>query len=349
MRSFWNGKRVLLTGHTGFKGAWLGMWLERLGATIAGISLEPVNKPNLFDLIKSESKITSFFHDIRDINGIASIVRQFEPEIIFHLAAQALVRESYKEPIDTFSTNIMGTVNLLQAIRGVSSVKSAVLITTDKVYQNHELQIPFKETDALGGHDPYSASKAASEIAIDCFRMSFLNENNTAVASARAGNVIGGGDWSNDRLMPDAIRAWQSGSDFIVRRPDAVRPWQHVLEPLAGYITLAQQLWAHPELEGAYNFGPSLHGDAAVRHVVERANRAMGHGKTIFQTYIQGPHEASCLRLDTSKSRNLLNVCPKWTLDQAVDRTVAWYVAQSKGADARRLCYDDIAAFEGLQ
>ncbi len=235
--AFWHGKRVLVTGHTGFKGGWLVLWLRQLGATVCGTALPPATNPNLFELARVAEGIDSHFCDIRDSEHLAALVRACRPDIVLHLAAQPLVRASYRDPLGTFSSNIMGTAHVLDALRGLDSVRVALMVTTDKVYRNLEQPYPYREDDALGGHDPYSASKAASEIVIASYRDAFLREQGVAVASARAGNVIGGGDWSEDRLIPDAVRAWQADEILEIRRPQAIRPWQHVLEPLHGYLT----------------------------------------------------------------------------------------------------------------
>lgn len=343
---FWRGKRVLLTGHTGFKGGWLALWLMRLGAEVTGIALPPNTVPSLFKLARLADDIDSHFCDVRDAGALASLVRAVQPEIVLHLAAQPLVRASFCAPQETFACNTMGTANLLDALRDLASVRVAVMITTDKVYRNLEHPYPYREDDTLGGYDPYSASKAAAEIIIACYRSAFLANQGVAVASARAGNVIGGGDWSADRLIPDAVRAWQSGFPLEVRRPYAVRPWQHVLEPLAGYLCLAQRLWEQPELAGAYNFGPPAHEAATVREVVELARAGYGSGEIIFGDGASGPLEAGWLALETAKARAVLGVATKWSLVESVRRTLAWYRAQHEGLDARLLCAAEIAAYE---
>ncbi|MFY8051770.1 MAG: CDP-glucose 4,6-dehydratase, partial [Armatimonadaceae bacterium] len=261
---FWNGKRVVITGHTGFKGSWLTLWLSQLGAKVTGIALEPCTTPSIFNEANIAECCDHHVCDIRDAAKTASLIKAANPEIIFHLAAQPLVRLSYREPLETFASNVMGTANVLNALRECPDCRTAVMITTDKVYHNREWAWPYREDDTLGGHDPYSASKAACEIVINSFRQSFLNDAGVAVASVRAGNVIGGGDWSEDRLIPDAVRAWTSGQTLSIRRPDSVRPWQHVLEPLRGYIELAEKLHETPSLAGAYNFGPRTHMAATV-------------------------------------------------------------------------------------
>lgn len=344
--AFWKGKRVLVTGHSGFKGAWLTLWLQHMGAHITGISLPPNTTPNLFDLTHLASLCDSHFCDIRDAAALAALVKAAQPEIVLHLAAQPLVRLSYREPLETFSSNVMGTANLLDALRGSDQARVAVMITTDKVYRNNEWSWPYREEDALGGYDPYSASKAACEIVIDSYRKSFLNTQGVAVASARAGNVIGGGDWSADRLIPDAVRAWQTDATLEIRRPEAIRPWQHVLEPLAGYLVLAQQLWNRPELAGAYNFGPQTQEAATVRKVIEIARASYGSGEVQFGDGTEGPHEAGWLSLEIAKARQTLGFHPQMSLEASVRRTMEWYRAQHSGADARELCAIDISAYE---
>lgn len=344
--AFWHGKRVLVTGHTGFKGGWLVLWLRQLGAAVCGIALPPTTNPNLFELARVAEGIDSHFCDIRDAERLAALVGACRPEIVLHLAAQPLVRASYSDPLGTFSSNIMGTAHVLDALRGLDSVRVALMVTTDKVYRNLEQPYPYREDDALGGHDPYSASKAASEIVIASYRDAFLKEQGVAVASARAGNVIGGGDWSEDRLIPDAVRAWQADEILEIRRPQAIRPWQHVLEPLHGYLTLAEQLWHRPELAGAYNFGPHTHEAATVKEVVELARQAYGKGDVRYGDGSAGPHEAGWLALETAKARVALGVQPRWNLAETVTRTLAWYQAQHAGADARELCLAEIADYE---
>lgn len=340
--AFWQGKSVLLTGHTGFKGGWLTLWLKAMGAQVCGIALAPNTKPNLFDLAQVADGIASHFCDIRDAAALAGWAHDFQPEIVLHLAAQPLVRASYRQPLDTFSTNVMGTANLLDALRGLDTVKVAVMVTTDKVYHNREWSYPYREQDALGGHDPYSASKAASEIVVASYRDAFLAQRGVALASARAGNVIGGGDWSEDRLIPDAIRAWDAGVTLSIRRPAATRPWQHVLEPLAAYLVLAERLWDDASLAGAWNFGPATHEAATVRQVVELARVAYGKGEVNWGDGSDGPHEAGWLALETAKARSALGIVPRWALPETVARSLNWYRRLAEGADARALCEADI-------
>ena len=344
--SFWRDKRVLLTGHSGFKGAWLTIWLHQLGAKVTGVSLPPATKPNLYSAAKVATLCQSHFSDIRDSSALGDLIRAAQPEIVFHLAAQPLVRVSYREPRETFETNVSGTINLLDALRGLGSVRAAVMITTDKVYRDIGSRRPFREDDPLGGHDPYSASKAACEMVIASYRDSYLAEQGVAVASARAGNVIGGGDWSEDRVIPDAVRAWQSGQVLEVRRPQAIRPWQYVLEPLSGYLTLAQSVWENMTLAGAYNFGPASSDAVTVRQLVELACLAYGEGSVCYGDDIEGPHEAGWLALDASKAKSTLGVVPKLTLVQATDRTMAWYRAWRDDADALTLCQTEITQYE---
>lgn len=351
---FWRGKRVLVTGHTGFKGGWLTLWLSRMGAQVTGISLPPSTSPSLFEKARIGEHCQSHITDIRDYSAVEALVRAAKPEVVFHLAAQPLVRASYRDPLETFSTNVMGTANVLNALRGEAGARVAVAITTDKVYHNKEWPFPYREDDGLGGHDPYSASKAACELVIASYRTAFLAEQGLAVASARAGNVIGGGDWSEDRLIPDAVRAWQSGTTLDIRRPDATRPWQHVLEPLSGYLVLAQKLWSEPALAGAYNFGPHTHEAATVRFVIENAYRmwsdAGNRGAQVrFGDGSEGPHEAGWLAVEIAKARDVLGVVPTLSLETAIRRTMDWYSAQGHGDDALTLCERDFEAFEAAK
>ncbi len=344
---FWQNKRVLITGHTGFKGAWLSLWLDRLGAEVGGLSLAPATEPNLFDVAAIRGDVAHSICDLRDAKATAIAVSAFKPEVVFHLAAQALVRPSYNDPLGTFDTNVMGTANLLDAVRRTRSVKACVVATTDKVYRNDETGRAFEETDALGGHDPYSASKAASEMIVESYRKSFFVEAGVGIAAARAGNVIGGGDWSEDRLIPDAVRAWTSGEVLDVRRPDAVRPWQHVLEPLLGYIKLAEAIWDVPNTIEAVNFGPDRGDVLPVRKLIEGAQLAFGSGETHFAETIRGPHEAGLLSLNNEHAREALNVSPRWQTDIAIAKTMNWYKRFYDGESARELCLADIDQYEG--
>jgi CDP-glucose 4,6-dehydratase len=343
--AFWAGKKVLLTGHTGFKGSWLAMWLQQLGADVVGLALPPANSPNLFELADIGKLLDSRLVDIRNAEQVAQHVRQVNPDVVLHLAAQALVRDSYRQPVDTFATNVMGTAHVLEAVRHCTRTRTVVAVTTDKVYQNNEWHHPYRECDLLGGHDPYSASKAACELVINSYRSSFFEANSLAISSARAGNVIGGGDWSAERLLPDAARAWGHGIALEIRRPESVRPWQHVLEPLMAYLVLAEQTWHTPALAGAYNFGPLPHEAATVRQVMSLAQPHWPGAQVHFADAAQGPHEAGLLTLDTAKARAVLGLAPRWPLSKAIERTVNWYHRHWQGEDAATLCHQDMQAF----
>lgn len=344
--SFWQGKRVLVTGHTGFKGCWLVLWLQRLGANVTGLALAPNANPNLYMLANVDNSLKSYECDIRDAHNVSRIVQEAKPEIVFHLAAQSLVRTSYKDPLATYATNVQGTANVLDSLREMEHVRVVVAITTDKVYHNHEQPYPYRETDNLGGHDPYSASKAAAELVVASYRDAFLSEQGVAVATARAGNVIGGGDWAEDRLLPDAVRAWSVGHPLYIRRPEAVRPWQHVLEPLSGYLRLAEQLYEEPRKAGAYNFGPRPHDAATVEDVITQACKSFGSGEIKWGYDCTGPHEANWLALETAKARTALGVEPRWDLGQSIACTMNWYRRQLAGESAQALCLENITAYE---
>lgn len=353
---FWNSKRVLLTGNTGFKGSWLELWLSALGANVRGIGLEPVTEPNLHQALGRDVVSSNEIRDIRDAEGLAALCRAFEPEIVLHLAAQSLVRSSYDAPAETFATNVQGTVNLLDAIRRTPSPQAVVIVTTDKVYRNREQNRPFCEDDALGGHDPYSASKAAAELVVDSYRRSFFTSSGIGIATARAGNVIGGGDWSRDRLLPDAMRAWNSGQSVEVRRPTSTRPWQHVLEPIGAYLVLAEMLSVNPHLSDAYNIGPGSDSEISVRQIISLAAETwavceQGNGRDARSPIVHwaqsesGPHEAGYLSLDPTKSAHVLGVHPIWTVAEAVEKTISWYHSFFRGVPARDLCQRDIADY----
>ncbi|MEM8811169.1 MAG: CDP-glucose 4,6-dehydratase [Pseudomonadota bacterium] len=349
---FWKDRRVLVTGHTGFKGAWLALWLADLGADVTGIALPPETDPSLFQTLDLATLIQSHHVDIRDPEATHRTMGDAAPDIVLHLAAQSLVRRSYREPLVTFSTNVMGTAHILDGLRTIACARAAVIVTTDKVYRNREWNRPYTETDDLGGHDPYSGSKAASELVVDSYRKSFLDAQGVRVASARAGNVIGGGDWADDRLLPDIVRAWSSGQPVNLRRPRSTRPWQHVLEPVCGYLVLAEALTQDAARAGPYNFGPAIASECAVEDVVRIAADAWRlDAATKTEPIIDiaqdatGPHEAGLLALDPAKSANLLQVNPVWTTEQAVQRTIGEYAALTAGQDARAVCRNSISAF----
>ncbi len=336
-KTFWNGKRVLITGHTGFKGSWLTIWLHSLGAEICGIALAPDTTPSLFELAGVAEGIEHNICDIRDAKATAAIIQKFNPDIVFHMAAQPLVRASYKDPLANFDTNIMGTAHVLDALRECTAVKSVVVVTTDKVYENRETGQAYKESNQLGGHDPYSASKAAAEIVTQSYRKSFLAERGVRVSTARAGNVIGGGDWSEDRLIPDAIRAWSAGETLEIRAPDSVRPWQHVLEPLYGYMYLAAEMFDSRDYDGAWNFGPAKKDTRPVKDVIEIARKIYSGGDVRYGTNT-GPHEAGLLMLNITKVETELGLRPHWGLQRAVERTIEWYKDVAEGREARSAC-----------
>lgn len=346
--NFWKNKRVLITGHSGFKGAWLTYWLNRLGANITGVSLPPVTSPNLYELIEIEKICKGNFCDVNNYENFYEIVKKFQPEIVFHLAAQPLVKLSYQDPVKTFQTNLMGVVNILDILKLIKSARATVIITTDKVYQNTNSYWQFRENDILGGHDPYSASKAASEIIIDSYRNSFFSEQGMAIASARSGNVIGGGDWSEYRIIPDAVKAWLRNETLLIRNPNSIRPWQHVLEPLAGYISLAEKIYIQPEYAGAYNFGPDSNQNVTVEELIYIANQVFKTGNVAHNFEQKNQYESAVLALDNSKAKVMLGVKPKWTLKEAVDSTMNWYLKQSKGKNPKLLCDFDINNYEVL-
>jgi CDP-glucose 4,6-dehydratase len=351
---FWQGKKVLLTGHTGFKGAWLQLWLEQLGAEVHGLALAPETTPNLSALVGAADGPRSTIADIRDAALLADVMAQVQPDVVLHLAAQALVRASYQDPIASFSTNVLGTLHLLDAASRCHSVRAVVVITTDKCYENREWLWPYRENEALGGHDPYSASKACAEIATAAWRASLPDmaqfDRTGAplhIATARAGNVFGGGDWADDRLVPDFFRALQANEQLAIRNPAARRPWQHVLEPLSGYLLLAERLWQGEAAE-AWNFGPAQEDVQPVSYLVERLFAADGHGRTWEQIAGHQPHEAHLLALDSSKARARLGWKPRLRLGEALDWTHDWYTRHHTGADARSLTLEQIARFSAM-
>ena len=344
---FWRGKRVLVTGHTGFKGSWLTLWLQNLGAQVSGFSLDPSTEPSLFELARVHEGINDQRGDLRDLGALLEIIAETEPEIVLHLAAQPLVREGYRDPLGTYSSNVMGTLNLLEAIRQVGGVRACVLVTTDKVYANKEWLWPYREDEALGGHDPYSSSKACCELLAQSYAASFFPadkhaEHGLALATARAGNVLGGGDFAPERLIPDVLKAWTADEPVTLRYPQAVRPWQHALEPLAGYLQLAAALYEYgPEYAGAWNFGPGEADMCSVGEVVELlANRwPRARGLRIEPSEL---HEAGLLRLDSSRARQVLGWKPRWTLEQCLKHTLGWHLAWQHGDDMRAVTLNQL-------
>lgn len=341
------GRHVLVTGHTGFKGSWLSEWLLRLGAHVTGYALEPPTEPSLFDELGLASRMTHVIGDVRDLAHLRATFAAAQPEIVFHLAAQPLVRLSYDEPVETYETNVMGTVNVLEASRATPSVRVVVIVTSDKCYENRETDHAYREDDSMGGYDPYSSSKGCAELVTAAYRQSFFGAASPVrVASARAGNVIGGGDWACDRIIPDCVRALQANEPIVVRNPDAVRPWQHVLEPLSGYLLLASRLLeGDPAFDGPWNFGPREQGTVPVRRVVEDMIDAWGSGTWQYAGQA-GPHEAHLLALDIGKAQSLLRWEPLYPVDRTVQVTAAWYAARHRGEDVAALTDDDIARYE---
>ena len=343
-------KKCFVTGHTGFKGSWLTLWLHQLGAQVHGFALDPPTKPSAFgEAGVSAALVSDTRADLTDRTSLTESMRQSQAEVVFHLAAQPLVRASYDDPIGTFATNVLGTAHVLDAVRTCPSVQAVVIITTDKVYQNREWVHPYRESDALGGHDPYSASKAAAEIITASMRASFFAGTSVRIATARAGNVIGGGDWATDRLVPDCLRAFSENVPVYLRFPDAVRPWQHVLEPLAGYLALAARLLSDngQEYEKAWNFGPNPSGNASVGDFADRLASLWGDSaKVIRETAGDHPHEAGLLTLDSSSAHHRLGWKPRWGLETALQHTVDWHRAWLRGDDMRDYSRRQIEAYQ---
>jgi CDP-glucose 4,6-dehydratase len=336
----WSGRGVFLTGHTGFKGGWMTALLSRLGARVTGYALAPEPGPSLFEAARiGELATTSIIADIRDGARLTQAMQAAAPEVVFHLAAQALVRRARAAPDETFETNVMGTLRVLEAVRATPSVKAVVVVTSDKVYDNREWPWPYRETDALGGKEPYGASKAASEMVVQAWRHSYFSgaDRAVAIASARAGNVIGGGDWAGDRLVPDAMRAFAAKTPLVVRNPSAVRPWQHVLEPVAGYVRLADALLGGLTVpdDGGFNFGPAGEDAQPVRAIADDLAARWGDGARWEQDPATHPYEARLLEVDSSRARSVLGWSPRWRLDQGLSKTVDWYRAVADGGDAR--------------
>lgn len=350
--AFWRGKRVFLTGHTGFKGGWLATWLQRLGADVFGYSLPPATEPNFFGAAGLEKRLHTTYGDIRDLDKLAAALKQSRAEVVFHLAAQPLVQASYRDPVGTYATNVMGSVHLLEAVRASGSVRAVVMVTSDKCYENQEWVWGYRENEPMGGYDPYSNSKGCTELVTAAYRRSYFHparygDHHVALASARAGNVIGGGDWAEDRLIPDFIRAIVAGKELRVRSPHAIRPWQHVLEPLSGYIALAERLategTAYAE---AWNFGPNDHDAKPVSWLADRLVNAWGNNASWRVDDKVHPHEAHYLKLDISKARMRLRWEPRWPLADALSKVVDWYRAHQAGQDMNAFSLAQIEAYE---
>lgn len=351
-KNFWRGKRVLLTGHTGFKGSWLSLWLQSLGAEVTGYALTPSTNPSLFEVANVDKGIRSIIGDVRDLDRLVEVLSEHQPQIIFHMAAQPLVRYSFDHPVETFATNVMGTVNVLEAARHASGLRVVVNVTSDKCYENREWAWGYRENDPMGGYDPYSSSKGCAELVTAAYRRSYFSASGSdkpsvTLASARAGNVIGGGDWAEDRLIPDFMRSIIAGRPVIIRNPKAIRPWQHVLEPLRGYLILAERLWTHgPEYADAWNFGPNDDDTRPVEWIVEKLTRLWGEGAQWQIDDRQHHHEAKYLKLDISKSRMSLSWAPRWTLEDALVQVVEWYRAWQGGENMREICLQQINAYD---
>lgn len=343
--NFWQGKRVYLTGHTGFKGSWLSLWLQSMEAEIKGYALNPPTETNLFTVAKVGEQMESEIGDIRDLESLTKSMTAFNPDIVIHLAAQPLVRYSYQAPVETYSTNVMGTVNILEAARQCSNLKAIVNITTDKCYENKEWLWGYREDEAMGGFDPYSSSKGCSELITSAYRCSFFQDAGIGLASARAGNVIGGGDWAQDRLIPDILRAFEKNMPVIIRNPNSIRPWQHVLEPLSGYLMLAQALYQQPlNYAEGWNFG-SIDEDAKpVSWILDKMASHWQNASWQLDEHLQ-PHEAHYLKLDSSKAKNRLNWQPTWRLAQTLEKIILWHQAWLAGENMKAVCLQEITSY----
>ena len=352
--AFWNGRCVLLTGHTGFKGSWISLWLQSMGAHVVGYALAPPTSPSLFEVAEVGNGMTSIIGDIRDLAKLHAAFAEHRPEIVIHMAAQPLVRYSYIEPVETYSTNVMGTVHLLEAVRNTPGVRAVVNITTDKCYENREWVWGYRENEPMGGYDPYSNSKGCAELVSSAYRSSFFNANShaqhgVALATVRAGNVIGGGDWAQDRLIPDILYAFEQSNVVHIRNPHAIRPWQHVLEPLLGYLTLAERLYEHgPGYAEGWNFGPNDEDAKPVRWVVEQMAKMWGNDAQWKTDIGEHPHEANYLKLDISKARTRLDWHPVLRLNEALKLIIDWAKQRQAGADIRELTFAQIHAYQTL-
>jgi len=345
---FWAGKKVFLTGHTGFKGSWMSIWLSSMGAIVKGYALEPNTTPNLYTVARVDELIESEIADIKNLETLSSSMISFEPDILIHMAAQPLVRFSYKDQVDTFATNVMGTVHVLESARKCTTLKAIVSVTTDKCYENKEWTWGYRENEPMGGHDPYSSSKGCAELVTAAYRNSFFNQSNSpALASARAGNVIGGGDWAVDRLIPDILKAFENKEPVIVRNPKSTRPWQHVLEPLSGYLLLAQNLYLYgPKFAEAWNFGPKDDDCKPVNWILNQMTEKWGNGAEWKLDELGNPHEAGFLKLDCSKAAMLLNWSPKWNLELTLNKIINWHQDWLAGNDMQQACLHEIIRYQ---
>ncbi|MCG2720730.1 MAG: CDP-glucose 4,6-dehydratase [Thermodesulfovibrionales bacterium] len=352
--TFWKGKRVLVTGHTGFKGSWLSLWLQTKGVNTIGYALPPPTKPSLFEIAHVSDGMKSITGDVRDLEHIKSVISEYSPEIVIHMAAQSLVRYSYDNPVETYSTNVMGTVNVLEAVRYSDVVRVVVNITSDKCYENREWHWGYRENEAMGGHDPYSSSKGCAELVTSAYQRSYFSGSSSSghcvsIATARAGNVVGGGDWAPDRLIPDIMNAIMENRSAMIRYPNAIRPWQHVLEPLRGYLYLAEMLWQQGrDFAGAWNFGPSDVDSRPVSWVADRLTNSWGDGASWESDSIQHPHEATYLKLDCSKAKSLLGWSPKLDLNTNLQWIAEWYRAYLQKKDMRRVTEAEIHRYDKL-
>jgi len=345
MNNFWHNKKVFITGHTGFKGSWLCLWLHFLGAKVTGYALKPPTEPSLFKLCKIDKLVRSIIGDVRNLKLLKKVMISAKPEIVIHMAAQPLVRQSYRDPVETYAVNVMGTVNVLEAVRSCKSVKAVINVTTDKIYENKERSTGYKESEPLGGYDPYSSSKACSELVTSAYRNSFL-KNGTAVATARAGNVIGGGDWGTDRLVPDFIKAILKGNKIRIRNPKAIRPWQYVLDPLNGYLILAQKLYKNGQKYAEpWNFGPDDRDAKTVEWLIKRLCSKWGGNASYAIDNKKHPHETQTLKLDSSKAKARLKWKTKMHLENAVDKVIEWTKEYKEKKDLRRVCMDQIKEY----
>ncbi len=352
---FWSGKRVFLTGHTGFKGSWISLWLQSMGAQVTGLALDPPSNPSLFEVAGVAQGMDSNIGDIRDLELVKTLMAKAKPEIVIHMAAQALVRYSYDNPVETYEVNVMGSVNILEAVRQTGGVKAFINVTSDKCYDNKEWNWGYREDEPMGGYDPYSNSKGCAELVTSSFRKSFFNPKDyathgVAVASGRAGNVIGGGDWALDRLIPDFMNSILAGKPVVIRSPTAIRPWQHVLEPLSGYLFLAQELYEKGvDYAEGWNFGPTDEDAKPVEWIVERLIQLWGEGANWKLDSEPQPHEAHYLKLDTSKARMQLNWHPRWSIFDTLEKITTWYKAYTSGQDMRAFTLDQITEYQNSQ